>query len=127
MSQAASGRPPCTATEAVIMPVKARPPKGRKPVFHEALALFAELNAVPLRSRSGDAFKAKDRRLARMLGLGGQWLCSGASVTDGRRLRSAGMTGPTYADHQRVRAVREALLQAVAEETAKGIHNMGTL
>jgi hypothetical protein len=100
------------------MPVKARTAKGRKSVFSDdALALFAELNAVPLRNRDDD-FKARDRELARMLGLGGQWLCSVASVTDGRPLRPASMTPSTYADHVKVRVVRERLLAAIGEKTA---------
>jgi hypothetical protein len=93
--------------------------KGRKSVFSDGvLTLFAQLDAVPLRDRETDAFKAKDRELARLLGLSGPWLCDVASVTDGRPILAAGMTEPTLQGHLRVRAVREQLLQALAEESA---------
>ena len=48
------------------------------------LALFAELDRVPLRDRETDEFKKRDRELARLLGLSGPWFCSVASVTAGR-------------------------------------------
>jgi hypothetical protein len=94
--------------------------RPRRPTFGpEVLALFAELNAVPMRDRK-DEFKARDRELAEMLSIGDEWLFSIASVTDGRPLRTSGMTTPAYADHLRVRAVREQLLAALAEVPPEG-------
>jgi hypothetical protein len=99
--------------------VKSKVERFRVHVFSDdVLSLFAELNRTPQRDRESDAFKAEDRRLARMLGLGGPWLCSGASVVEGRPLRSASMTGPTFADHLKVRGVREQLFEAIKEKSA---------
>jgi hypothetical protein len=101
------------------MPAKRRTPKERRPVFSdEVLELFRELDAVPLRRRESSAFKSDDRRLARMLGLGFEWLCSQFSVTD---------RGPLYAEHspllradrERIRAVREQLLQASKKKASE--------
>jgi hypothetical protein len=89
------------------------------------LTLFAALDARPPRERETDAFKTKDHELARTLGLGGQWVCSRASVTDRRLLRSASMTGPTYADHQKVRGVRAALLKAINEKASPALGATG--
>jgi hypothetical protein len=96
--------------------------RSRRATFTpEVLTLFAELNAVPARDRGKDEFKKRDRELARLLGLGGQWLCSVASVTDGRPLRPASMTPSTYADHVKVRVVRERLIAAIGEKTAPAV------
>jgi hypothetical protein len=92
--------------------------RPRRPSFTaEALALFAELEAVPAHLRRTDEFKDKDRELARMLGLGGEWLCSVASVTDRRRPRPPPRR-PAEDDQDRVYRVRLALLEAVADKKA---------
>ena len=87
-------------------------PKGLDAEFHIGSRVFGR-TIVKGRMR-----KAKDRELHRLLGLGGQWFCSCASVTDGSPLRSAGMTPPTYLDHQKVRGVRQQLLAVLKEKTA---------
>jgi hypothetical protein len=95
------------------MPTKRRVlDRPRRPSFTaEALALFVELEAVPPRRRHTDEFQAKDRELARMLGLGSEWLCSVASVTDRWRPRSPPRR-PAEHDQHRVYAVRRELLEA---------------
>ena len=59
------------------MPTKRTPlDRRRKPLIDaETLALFTRLEAVPMRQRKTQAFKDKDRELARRLGLGDEWLC----------------------------------------------------
>jgi hypothetical protein len=95
----------------------------------EALSLFAELNRVPMRERRSDAFRAGDRELHRALGLWGDRICAAFGVLDREPPRAAGYvhSPPTLEARQRIYAVREALLQAVAEETAKGAVNQSTL
>ena len=95
------------------MPTKRTPlDRRRKPLIDaETLALFTRLEAVPMRQRKTQAFKDKDRELARRLGLGGEWLCCIQSVLD------HGKTPPPkhLACHEswfRVKAVREQLLEA---------------
>jgi hypothetical protein len=83
------------------------------------LALFVELDPIPRRRRHEDLeLRAKERALHDILGLLDQWFCSGCSVFD----RSPGpVHGPQYVAHDawfRVRAVREALLEAIATERA---------
>jgi hypothetical protein len=111
---------PTSEPERCLMPTTRRTiVRPRRATFTpEVLKLFAELDATPRRGRDSDEFKTKDRELHRLLGLGGQWFCSCASVTDGSPLRSAGMTPPTYLDHQKVRGVRQQLLAAIREKTA---------
>jgi hypothetical protein len=104
----------------MLVPVKLRQAKDRRPSFSaEALALFVELEAVPLRRRHSQEFRERDRALARMLGLGGEWLCSVASVTDRERPRSP-PTRPAEHDAHRVYAVRQALLEAAGLPVQQG-------
>jgi len=52
------------------MPAKLRVAKERRPQFGaEVLALFAELEATPMRDRNTAEFRARDRALARHLNL----------------------------------------------------------
>jgi hypothetical protein len=76
-----------------------------------ALALFDQLEQVPKRRRSAQAFKDGERELHRLLGLTSEWW-TGNSVLD----RSNGPCHPpgyiAHSDWFRVRRIREALLQA---------------
>jgi hypothetical protein len=88
--------------------------RPRHPSFTpEALALFAELERMPRRDRDGDAFRNGSKELARQLGLSTEWW-GGCDVNDD----SAGPCwSPDYAAYGywfKVRAVREALLEAAA-------------
>jgi hypothetical protein len=74
----------------------------------ETLALFVELNAVPMRRRDTDTFKQRDRALARRLDLGGEWMCDVCSVTDPSR--KSYRTGFHHDAWLKVRAVRLRLL-----------------
>jgi hypothetical protein len=93
--------------------------RPRRPRFtKEALALFAELEAVPVRSRDQQDWQAASRRLAAMLGIEDEWFCSGCHVHD---CSTEPSHSPEYVAHHawfRVRAVREALLEAIATERA---------
>jgi hypothetical protein len=85
----------------------------------EMLALFAELEAVPLRQRKTDKFKARSRELAKQLGLGYEWLCMQTTVLD-REARPC--HPPGYARNEawrKVRAVRLQLLAALAGHRAR--------
>jgi hypothetical protein len=107
------GRLQFSRTAVVVVPTKRRNPKERRPVFSdEIIALFEELDAVPLRKRESSAFKSDDRRLAHMLGLGAEWLCAVFSVTGRGPLRSE-HSPPTRADREKVRAARLQLLEAL--------------
>jgi hypothetical protein len=76
------------------------------------------LDAVPMRQR-GDEFKADDKRLARLLNLGGEWFCSVCSVTNRGLINPEWMSPHVYADKVKVRAVREQLLQASKEKASE--------
>jgi hypothetical protein len=96
------------------MPVKARTAKARRRQFSdEALALFVELEAVPMRRRDAPEWQAASHRLAEMLGLVDEWFCSGCDVLDcsARPCHPPGYT--SYDDWFKVRAVRELLLEAI--------------
>jgi hypothetical protein len=87
----------------------------------EALALFAELEAVPTRRR-GQEWEAKSRRLAELLGplgIGDEdfafaWFCGRLDVLD-REIARRPRTGYWEAIWLRVAATRELLLEAVAK------------
>jgi hypothetical protein len=95
------------------MPVKLRAAKGRRQSFTpEVLGLFSELDAVPVRRRHSEDFKAKHRKLAQQLDLVSEyWTIN--SVLD----RSAGPCHPPgYVAHQdwfTCRRVRTELLAAL--------------
>jgi hypothetical protein len=81
----------------------------------EIVRLFAELEAVPIRQRKTEEFKARSRELARLLGLGYEWFCMQTSVLD----REAGPCHPPgYARNDawaKVRIVRARLLAAARD------------
>lgn len=77
----------------------------------ETLALFAELNSVPPRQRK-TAFRNGEEELAERLGLDPCWL-SGNSVLDRSRRPCWPPHCVAHQEWFRVRAVREALLEAL--------------
>jgi hypothetical protein len=85
-------------------------PSRHRPFTAEVLRLFVELEHAP--RRRGEAFKAKELELARLLGLDPPWI-SGNSVLD----RSAAPCWPpSYVAHEtwhECRRLREALLAAI--------------
>jgi hypothetical protein len=86
--------------------------RPRRAVFGpDIVELFHELEATPLAQRDRLEWKVKSRALARGLGLSAEWWMT-VDVHD----RSSGPCWPEgYAAHDawyRVRAVREALLEA---------------
>jgi hypothetical protein len=94
----------------------------------EVLELFVELEMMGSRQNTL-AFAEGSKRLAALLGLTSEWLCSGCHVHD----RSEGPCHPEgYAansDWHRVRAVRELLLEAVGKhppETATQVEVAST-
>jgi hypothetical protein len=92
--------------------------RPRRPRFtSEALALFAKLEAVP-EPRRDKAWQGESRLLSALLGLENEWFCSGCDVLD---RSTEPCHSPEYVAHHawfRVRAVREALLDAIATERA---------
>jgi hypothetical protein len=88
--------------------------RPRRATFRrEVIELFRTLDATPLRDRKTDAFKRRDRELAGMLGLSGEWFLSVASVTD-RARPPALPRRPAEHDHLKVYAIRLELLAASA-------------
>jgi hypothetical protein len=77
----------------------------------EVIALFRELERVPMRQRGTDEFRERDRTLARKLGLTASWW-GGNTVLD----RSKGPCWPpwlcAHEDWYVVRRIREQLLAA---------------
>ena len=111
------------------MPVKLRAVKERRPSLSaEAIALFVELEAIPRRRRHEDLeLRAKECALHEMLGLWIEWRCSVCSVLDRDRAPCWPPYMPAHHDWHKVRAVRLALLEAVATESAKGTNNIRAL
>jgi hypothetical protein len=110
------------------MPAKLRHAKERRPAFStEAVSLFCQLEAVLPRHRDSDEFLESDRKLAEMLSLGDEWICSGASVTN-RTPPSLWPrpSKPAYADWVKVRATREALLEAAGRVVTGSAAPAGT-
>jgi hypothetical protein len=102
------------------MPAKARVAKQRRPAFSdEALALFRQLEAVPERMRQDNReYHARDLELHRMLGLGGERICSVSSVLDrDEPLWITYRPREAVAEWERVWATRQALLAAAAVHT----------
>jgi hypothetical protein len=99
------------------MPAKLRVPKERRPAPFgaETLALFKELEAVPMRSRDTDGFRAKQRELMKALGLGDQWRFSSCSVLSRIVAPPHHEMMPAYHDWIEVRRVRLALLEAIKD------------
>jgi hypothetical protein len=79
----------------------------------QALELFIELEAAPQRERDSKAFKDAEHQLANLLGLTAEWWAT-CSVLD----RSERPPWPSHLVAHgywyKVRAIREALLAAVA-------------
>jgi hypothetical protein len=101
------------------MPVKARIAKDRWPAFSaQAVELFRQLEATPLRMRKGDKFYERDLALHDLLGLGAERLCSVASVLD-HRLPDANPQRPAGFDQAMVYQVRRQLIEAVADQADK--------
>jgi hypothetical protein len=94
------------------VPVKRRVAKGRHPQFSaEVLALFLKLER-----KGGHAFTDGTRELARLLGLIPEWW-TGNHVNDRGPHPCRPPSYIANADFERCRAVREALLAAVAGES----------
>jgi len=83
----------------------------------EALQLFAELEHTPRRRRGNQAFEDKAHELARMLNLVPEWW-TGNSVLDDSSEPVHPEDYVSREDWFRVRAVREALLLAIAQHAA---------
>jgi hypothetical protein len=68
----------------VLVPVKLRQAKDRRPQFSdETLLLFRALSATPQSMRKDDDFQRSERRLHDLLGLDVEYLCTGGhSVLD---------------------------------------------
>jgi hypothetical protein len=98
------------------MPAKLREAKERRPQFsREVLDLFRELEGTPRRMRHTPEFIAKSKRLAVLLDLTTEWwaMLHVETANDPR-------PRPTlYQWWPRVRAVRAALLEAVAAREAQ--------
>lgn len=89
---------------------------GRVTITREAIELFARLDATPMRQRSGDAFKADEKRLMIMLSSGYEYLTLVRSVVD-RDTRNPFL--PHLAAHTewpRLHEVRLALVAATARQ-----------
>jgi hypothetical protein len=78
----ASDRRPA-ATGEMLVSAKIRQAEGRRAPFDDdVVALFAELEAMPLRARKRDEFRLAERRLHQMLRIAGDAICSASSVFD---------------------------------------------
>jgi hypothetical protein len=104
----------------VGVPAKHRTPKGRRPPPFppEALALFAELDAVPKRNRESAEFKAKERELMRALDLADAWRFSCCSVLDRSAAPCWPPERPAEHDWHAVRRVRTALLALMKDSAS---------
>jgi hypothetical protein len=92
--------------------------RARTPLIDaETLALFVELNAVPMRRRDTQAFRARDLELHRRLGISIEWKCDVCSVLDPSR--KSYRTGFHHESWLRVRAVRLQLLEAAGMTEAR--------
>lgn len=103
------------------MPVKLRIAKQRRPLFSlEVLELFIHLEGI--RDEDSREFQDGSKRLAQLLNLGAEYLCSCTSVTH-RELHHSMPNDdyPSAQDWLRVRAVRLQLLAAVAEAQRNGV------
>jgi hypothetical protein len=80
----------------------------------EAVELFVELEDAP---QDSPRFKEKSRELARMLGLGNEWLCSCVHVNDRSREPPHSPGYPARDDWFRVHAVRTLLLEATKDRS----------
>jgi hypothetical protein len=116
LHRSASVRPLSSQIEAAV-PVKLRQAKERRHSFSaEAIALFIELEAVPVRRRKLEEFRDRERELAGLLGLGAEFFLSCCSVLDRERTPCWPPWCAAHADWHRVRAVREQLLEAAATQ-----------
>jgi hypothetical protein len=82
----------------------------------EVLQSFIALERTPMCDRRSDAFKDKDRELARRLGLEMEFICDCRSVLD--RAPPFARATPVHDGQHRVHAVRLALLAAIANKAA---------
>jgi hypothetical protein len=78
----------------------------------EVIELFRALESTPARLRTGDGFQERDLALHDALGLGNERVCSVVSVLDRDRGPCRPPDYPATRDWYRVRAMREALLEA---------------
>ena len=89
--------------------------RTRKPLIDpETLALFIELENVPLRQRKSREFEERAYALAVKLGLNSEHFCSRCSVLDRERQPYHPEGYARNAVFWQVRRVREQLLEAVA-------------
>jgi hypothetical protein len=105
------------------MPVKLRIAKQRRPLFSlEVLELFIHLEGI--RDEDSREFQDGSKRLAQLLNLGAEYLCSCTSVTH-RELHHSMPNDdyPSAQDWLRVRRVRLQLLAAAA--ALNGRHHNG--
>jgi hypothetical protein len=97
------------------MPAKRRIiARPRRAVFTaEVLRLFTELERTPMCDRRSEAFQARDRELARLLGLDLELICDCRSVLERDPLPPvASFERPASAGQVRVYAVRQELIAA---------------
>jgi hypothetical protein len=85
----------------------------------EMLELFAELEHAQQNPRTDPTLQDKSRRLASLLGLLSEWTRSVCHVNDGSSSSDYPPGHLTDLAFQRVRAVREQLLAACAEQADK--------
>jgi hypothetical protein len=100
------------------MPAKSRVAKTRRAASDDdVVEIFRRLEATPMRARKSDAYRDGDFRLHRLLNLYSERRCSMCSVLDRSSVSPPWPSEyPAHKDWHRVRAVREQLLQALAEE-----------
>jgi hypothetical protein len=90
-----------------------RPRKAR--IDAETLALFTELEAVPLRERHSPEFKQRDRELHERLGLSSEWFCMVCSVTSRERQSYSEPGMPVHEAWHKVREVRLLAMDPLPE------------
>jgi hypothetical protein len=104
------------------MPAKLRTAKGRRPQFSpEAIALFRELDAVPMRRRKGREWDAAARQLSVLLDLESEWFCSAGRccVLDRSSAPHCMPDKAAYETWFRTKATRELLLESIAAQDAR--------
>jgi hypothetical protein len=99
----------------------ARPLRRPRPQFSaEVLELFAKLESMV--DQDSHEFKTGSKRLAAMLHLGAEWLCSAVDVNMKDLEPCWPSDHPACDDFRRVRAIREQLLAALAAVNGHGYH-----
>ena len=109
---ASPARQACGTTWRMTGPRRTILDRRRRPLIDpETVALFRELEAVPMRQRESREFWERAYGLHKRLGLNGEFFCCVQSVLD----RNSHPPSPHLFCHQswfRVRAVRQQLLEA---------------